>query len=116
MKKSTCFRLAICICLAALIIVPSCKKTNSDTNAKPDKSKLSALIDSVNQLYNTAMEGTKPGFYVAGAKTTLKTSLDQAVEVNTGDHFIQQEVENSLLILTKAIQVFSSGLIREVSV
>jgi hypothetical protein len=115
MKKSTFFLLAICICVAASIIIPSCKKTGDDIKYKPDKSKLSALIDSVNQLYNKAIEGTKPGFYEAGAKTTLKTSLDLAVQVNTGDHYIQQEVENSISNLNKALQLFSSGFIQEVS-
>jgi hypothetical protein len=111
MHKALYFRIAIFASLAGILLFGSCKK-NEDLNFNADKSKLTALIDSANRIYNSAIEGTKPGLYAPGSKETFKASLDQAVMVNTGDKFIQQEVDNAFGELTKALGTFNALLMQ----
>lgn len=103
--------------VAGLFVLPACKKNDSPASYNPDVSKLNALIDSTNQVYNNAVEGTKPGDYAPGAKTDLKTAIDLATAVVTGKtSYSQQEVDNALSNMYKAIDQFNSKLIQEVSV
>lgn len=108
--------LPVVILFAAGMMAPSCSKKDTAPNYNADKSRLAALIDSVNQVYNKAAEGAKPGNYAVGAKAIFKTSIDLAVQVNTGSTFTQQDVDNTIANLKKAAQQFNAGLIQEVSV
>ena len=98
------------------VLVTACKKDDAKPDYNSDKSKLKSLIDSVTLVYNTAVEGTKPGNYSVGSKQPLKTIIDLALQVNTGATYTQENVDNALLNLRRSAQEFATRLIQEVSV
>ena len=100
----------------ALAVVSSCSKTNDSTpQVNADKTKLSALIDSVTTASNAAVEGTKPGTYAAGSKATLKTALDLATATKNDAAATQAAVNTALANLRRAVVAFNNSLIQEVS-
>lgn len=98
------------------MLMTACKKNEAKPNYNSNKSTLKALIDSVTLVYNTAVEGSKPGNYSVGSKLPLKTSIDLALQVNTGNTFTQEDVDNAAANLRRSAQQFASRLIQEVSV
>lgn len=100
---------------AGVSVMSSCKKDDT-TTATPsaDKSKLTALIDSVNLGYTAAVEGTKPGTYAAGSKATLKTSIDLSTGVKNDGGANQTSVNAAIASLRRAVIVFQNSLIQEV--
>lgn len=100
----------------AMSVMSSCSKKDDTTTAAPttDKSKLTALIDSVNLGYNAAVEGTKPGTYAAGSKATLKTSIDLSTGVKNDGGASQTTVTAAIASLRRAVVVFKNSLIQEV--
>ncbi|MGY3089552.1 hypothetical protein ACVWYF_002600 [Hymenobacter sp. UYAg731] len=102
----------------AMAVMSSCSKS-SDSPATPtvnaDKTKLTALIDSVNTVYTAAVEGTKPGTYAAGSKATLKTSIDLATTTKADAAAAQATVNTAEASLRRAAKVFQNSLIQEVS-
>ena len=103
--------------LIVSIIFSSCKKNDSpQNNYNADKTSLTALIDSITTLNSAATEGNKPGQYATGSKASLASALDLATQVKTGNTFTQQQVNNSIANLKRALAQFSSMRIQEVSV
>jgi len=102
----------------AMAVVSSCSKSN-DSTAMPivnaDKTKLTALLDSVNTVYTAAVEGTKPGTYAAGSKATLKTSIDLATTTKADAAASQSTVNTAEASLRRAAKTFQNSLIQEVS-
>ena len=107
-----------CVVLAALagMLMTACKKDDVAPNYNSDKARLKALIDSVTLVYNGAVEGNKPGNYSVGSKQPLKTTIDLALQVNTGATYVQDDVDNALANLRRSAQEFATRLIQEVSV
>ena len=62
--------------LLVVTLATACKKNDQPApNYNSDKSKLSQLADSLTNVYNNSVEGTKPGNYSAGAREDLKVAL-----------------------------------------
>lgn len=101
----------------AAALFQSCKKDN-DNNGTPanDKSALNALIDSVEGVLSTTVEGNKPGQYGTGSKAALDSTLQLAMNVSANNIYTQQQVNNATANLQRAVAVFNSHLIQEVSV
>ena len=100
---------------ASMILITACKKNSPAPDYNSNKSQLQALSDSLNTVYNAAVEGNKPGQYSTGAKEALKQALDLAAQVESGQ-FTQESVNNAYNNLRLAAQSFSTQLIQEVSV
>ncbi len=115
MKISKLFNIILLGLLTCFILLNSCKKAKETVDYNSDKSQLSKTIDSLTQVYNNAVEGSKPGKYAIGAKANLKTVLDLSAQVTSGT-YTQQDVNNTVSNLIRAAQDFNSKLIQEVSV
>lgn len=102
---------------AAILLFQSCKKDNNN-NGTPanDKSALGSLIDSVSNVLNATVEGNKPGQYSEGSKTALDSTLQLAMSVASSTTYTQQQVDNAMANLERAVSTFNSHLIQEVSV
>lgn len=114
MKYFKKYTIVIMMLIAVVAAIQSCKKSESKPDYNSDKTKLGVKIDSANLIYNTAVEGSKPGQYSAGSKTDLKTAIDLAAGVKSGS-FTQYEVNNATANLARAISQFQTRLIQEVS-
>ena len=104
--------------LGTMAVISSCSKTNDSgtPQVNADKTKLTALIDSVNQVSNAAVEGTKPGKYAVGSKATLQTAIDLATATKNDAAASQAAVNTAVANLRRAAQAFNTSLIAEVSV
>jgi hypothetical protein len=104
------------IILLVVTLTFACKKNDQPApNYNSDKSRLSHLTDSLTNVYNSSVEGNKPGNYATGARESLKGVLDLAAQVEKGT-FTQEAVNNAYNKLVLAAQQFSTKLIQEVSV
>ncbi|MDQ6845620.1 MAG: LamG domain-containing protein [Bacteroidota bacterium] len=112
-SKFSCFKLLVLV--GGLFLFNSCKKDKSSVDYNSDKTQLTKTIDSLTQVLNKAIEGNKPGDYVAGAKTDLQNILSLAGSVASGQ-YTQQQVNNTVSNLLRAAQTFNSRIIQEVSV
>ncbi|MCC8426316.1 LamG domain-containing protein [Mucilaginibacter sp. UR6-11] len=99
---------------AVMLLIGSCKKSESQADYNSNKAALSLQIDSAQNLYTTAVEGKAAGNYSIGSKAVLKTAIDLANGVKTG-RFTQQEVNNALANLKRAESAFKANIIQEVS-
>ncbi|MGI4886368.1 MAG: LamG domain-containing protein [Janthinobacterium lividum] len=100
----------------ALAGASSCSKNDDSAPAgNADKTKLSALIDSVTVGYTAATEGSKPGTYAPGAKGALKTALDLSTATKNDASYNQAAVNAATANLRRAVAAFRSALIQEVS-
>ena len=98
------------------VVGVSCKKnSNSPTSYNTDKTLLKAEIDSLTAVYNSAVEGTKPGAYAIGAKESLDTALMLASGVAGSTSYTQQQVNNAYNNLVRAGQQFATQLLQQVS-
>jgi hypothetical protein len=114
MKKNSLHLLVFAALLGGGVAsVSSCSKDDNDTNTPtgPDKSQLTALIDSVNSGYNTAIEGRQVGNYRSGAKATLKTSIDLATAAKNDNTLTQTAVTTTIAALRRAVNVFKSQIL-----
>lgn len=103
--------------IALLGIIASCSKKESvvpDYNA--NKAVFKAAIDSLTNVYNTTIEGTKPGQYIIGSRAALDSVIALATQVYTGNTYTQEQVNNALNNLLAAGKIFSTKLLQEVSV
>ena len=98
-----------------MTLFSACSKKSSTPDYNANKASLSHLIDSLTQVYNTVVEGNKPGDYATGAKALLDTAIVLATQVNTGSTFTQEQVNNTYNNLLLAAQQFNTKLIGEVS-
>lgn len=116
MRKQNIILLLVLIFSASFFLLPSCKKDNNNTNYNTDKSALTNLIDSVNGVLNSVVEGNKPGQYAVGSKETLDSVVQLATDVSSSSSYTQQQIDNATSNLERAVQTFNSHLIQEVSV
>lgn len=93
----------------------SCKKSSGPTTHNTDKTALNAAIDSLTNVYNNSVEGTKPGTYAVGARRALDSVIQLAKDVSASNQYTQQEVNNALNSLLHAGQQFSNQLLQQVS-
>ena len=106
----------ITVAVIGCMVFAACKKDDAKPDYNADKTRLKALIDSVTLIYNSAIEGNKPGNYAIGSKVPLKSSIDLALQVNTGNTYAQDDVDNTIANLRRSAQDFSNRQIQEVSV
>ncbi len=91
----------------------SCKK---DTVITPvDTSCLTTNVDSAQALYDGTSEGTKPGQYVIGSRTTFKVTLDQSIAVLDDANSSQDAITNACAQLAAAITTYQANLIQEIA-
>jgi hypothetical protein len=105
------------ILLAIMLILnlAACKKDSKQEVFNPNETNISLAIDSANKLYNSTTEGSKPGTYAVGAKTDLKTAITLGTATKASTQYSQQEVDNATANLYRAIAIFQSRLIQDVS-
>ena len=102
--------------IACMGIFASCsKKDGAAPNYNSDKTAFKSVIDSLTNVYNSTNDGTHPGQYTIGSRAALDSVLALAGQVYTGS-YTQEQVNDALLNLRKAGQVFSTKLLQEVSV
>jgi hypothetical protein len=101
--------------VAVVAVMGSCKKNSTPSSYVTDKTALQATIDSLTTVYNNAVEGSKPGNYVVGAKEALDSVIMLAGQVTASQSFTQQQVNNALNNLLLAGQKFQTQLLQEVS-
>ncbi|MGI8950073.1 MAG: LamG domain-containing protein [Chitinophagaceae bacterium] len=117
MRKYKIFIIFFSLFLAGAAILSSCKKDNGNNNTPAsNKTALNSLIDSVKTVLSATIEGNKPGQYAVGSKEILDSSLQLAMAVSTSTTYTQQQVDNATSNLQRAVEVFQSHLIQEVSV
>ena len=104
------------VAIAFLVGVSSaCKKNSSPGSYNTNKAALTAAIDSLTNVYNTTVDGTKPGQYAPGARAALDSVIALATTVSASTAYTQQQVNNALNNLLAAGVTFSSQLIQQVS-
>lgn len=106
------------ILLGGILItsVLSCKKDHDAApNYNADKTRLKAVVDSLTVVYNSTVDGNKPGQYVMGARSALDSVIKLAVTVEMTQTFTQEEVNNVVNNLLRAGNAFSSQQLQEVS-
>lgn len=93
----------------------SCKKDSSNPDYNADKTQLKSMLDSLTAVSGAAVEGSKPGQYIPGAKEALDSVINLGASVYTSATYTQQEVNNALSNLVRAGVTFNSQLLKEVS-
>ena len=96
-------------------VAASCKKSSSPASYNTNKAALTAAIDSLTTVYNSTVDGTKPGQYAVGARAALDSVIALATMVSNSTAYTQQQVNNALNNLLAAAMTFSSQLIQQVS-
>lgn len=105
-----------CVIIASLVIIASCSKNHNEApNYNSDKVRLKTVIDSLINVYNNSIEGSKPGQYVIGAKVSLDSVIKLGQQVISGS-YTQEQVNNAVRSLMAAGTTFQSRLLQEVSV
>lgn len=95
------------------VVFTSCKK--DDPAVVTDKTCLNANITEADALYNSTVEGTKPGQYVVGSKTAFGTVIDAAKGVQADANATQEAITNACAQLEAGIATYQSNLITEIS-
>jgi len=119
MKKQKLYLLLLLgLLFGSMSVISSCKKDDPAVTppVAADKAKLSSVLDSVNVIYNAAVEGTKPGKYAAGSKATFKTAIDAGTTTKNDAAATQSAVNTAVTSLRRAARDFQNSLIQEVSV
>jgi hypothetical protein len=96
-------------------VAVSCKKNSSPASYNTNKAALTAAIDSLTNVYNSTVDGTKPGQYAPGARAALDSVIALATTVSSSTTYTQQQVNNAVNNLLAAGVNFSSQLIQQVS-
>ncbi len=104
------------VVLLVLLGFASCDKDKDQPIYDADDARITVAIDSANTIYSNATEGSKPGDYAVGAKTDLKAAIDLASATKESDTYSQREVDNATANLLRALEIFRSRFIQEVSV
>src|SRR6185312_514812 len=108
-------RILSLIIIGVLLVTVSCKKSSGPTSYNSNKTALNAAIDSLTNVYNNSVEGTKPGTYAVGAREMLDSVIKLAQQVSERNQYTQQEVNNALNSLLHAGQQFANQLLQQVS-
>lgn len=105
---------AACVLFLGLLF-NSCKKSSS--SAPPtDKTSLQLAIDSANYYSTLTVEGTKPGDYTAGSKTTLNAALAAANAILADPSSNQATLTNAAANLQAAIVAYKGNFIQQIAV
>ncbi|WP_419873663.1 LamG-like jellyroll fold domain-containing protein [Candidatus Pristimantibacillus sp. PTI5] len=78
-----------------------------------DKQALTALIEEVQDVYGSAVEGTKAGQYPVGAKARLLTAIDYAISIAANGAATAQQIEQAAEELQTALITFKAAIIKE---
>jgi len=108
-------RIFIYLVFAGAALGVSCKKSSSPATYVTDKTALRSVIDSLTNVYNHSVEGTKPGTYAVGSRKALDSVIQLATEVAGSNAYTQQEVNNAVNNLRLAGVAFSNQLLQQVS-
>ncbi|MBA2407050.1 MAG: LamG domain-containing protein [Chitinophagales bacterium] len=92
----------------------ACKKDDDPADIV-DQACLTNNIAIAQALYDGSVEGTKPGEYVVGSRTDLKTILDAAIVVSNTSTATQADITNACDQLQAGINAFSASLIHEIA-
>ncbi|RLD63898.1 MAG: hypothetical protein DRJ01_02490 [Bacteroidetes bacterium] len=97
----------------SMFFVSSCNKDDDDDTV--NKTALMAKITEANDLYTNAVEGTAAGQYAYGSKAELKSVIDIAQGVYDNEASTQTEVDNSVVSLTNAMDLFETKVIAAIA-
>lgn len=100
--------------VVAVIAFAACKNNEIQPDYGSNKTSLSQLVDSVNTVYQNSAEGNDIGQFPRQARVDLKTALDLAATVTSGQ-FTQAEVNNAIASLRRAALAFDGREIQEVA-
>ena len=96
-------------------ILTSCSNKEDTPPPPADKTTLQASVTAAQALYDGTVEGTKPGQYVVGSKTTFGSVLDQAKAVLADPTATQTAVTNANAQLQAATTTYQSNKINEIA-
>ncbi|MEP7142515.1 MAG: LamG domain-containing protein [Ferruginibacter sp.] len=114
--RTSKFNIYLFAITVSLGMIASCSKKESTPDYNSNKTALKAAIDSLTIVYNSTVDGTKPGQYVIGSRAALDSVIQLATQVYTGATFTQEHVNNALRNLLANAQIFRTKLLQEVSV
>ncbi|CAM3717658.1 LamG-like jellyroll fold domain-containing protein [Mucilaginibacter galii] len=104
------------ILIVLLSCISSCKKdANTQQPAASDKATISTAIDAATALYTNSTEGKRAGLYSVGSRADLKKAIDLATATKNATQYSQREVDNATANLNRALGVFKSRQIQDVS-
>ena len=101
--------------LLLTVVFAACKKDSAPPPVPVVKTALQDTINVALAIYNVTAEGTKPGQYEVGSRTTLKTAIDAANAVLADGTSTQQQVTSAAANLHAAIVAYQSHYITEIS-
>lgn len=102
------------ICVSLLLLMNACKKSSSSTPAA-DKTSLQQAIDSAEWYINNTAEGTKPGQYTTGSKSTLQSAITSATNILNSAGSSQTTLNNAAANLNAAIAAYKTNLIQQIA-
>ena len=114
LKTKPLYKFLLFAGLLSTAVITSCKHEDAKPVFTGNKAQLQQLTDSLNQVYTSSTEGHNLGDYPKQARADLKTALDLAAAVNTGNH-TQEEVNNAYANLRRATLAFNDRIIEEVA-
>ena len=114
LKMNSLYSALVIAVLLTTAVFTSCKHEDAKPVYTGNKAQLLQLTDSLNQVYTGSIEGHNLGEYPKQARADLKTALDLAAAVNTGNH-TQDEVNNAYANLRRALLAFNDRIIEEVA-
>jgi hypothetical protein len=105
--------LMITLIAGSLITLNSCK--DDDDDVKVDKTELATKIQVAEGLIESTEEGTAEGQYMPGSKADLQTVIDVAKVVYEDANATQTEVDNTVIALQAAIDVYNSRVVEAIA-
>ncbi|WP_152391977.1 S-layer homology domain-containing protein [Paenibacillus guangzhouensis] len=78
-----------------------------------EKAALNQVIADAKSKHATAVEGSRPGEYKAGAKKALQAAIDAAVAIQKLDNATQQQVNEAAAALKRAVIEFMKQVVTE---
>lgn len=109
------FKRVLLFSLPLTMMISSCSKDEGSTPTPADKTALKAKIDLAEALYNSTVEGTRPGEYEAGSKAAFLTVINAANAVYADPNASQTAVTNATAQLQAAIDTYNSHRINEIA-
>ena len=103
------------VAILLLGYLSSCKKSKNEEVYNPDKKNISLTIDAATALYTSSTEGKRAGLYSVGSRAELKKAIDLATATKNATQYSQREVDNASANLNRALDVFKSRQIQDVS-
>jgi len=106
-------RMAALFSLSLGLLVSACSK--NDSTPPVVKTSLQVALDSANLYFSTTAEGTKPGEYVVGTRTSLKGVIDAATVVLNSSTSTQADITNAAAQVQAAINTYKGNYIKEIA-